>query len=89
MQEEKFVYVVKGSVLLGTVDLVTNEIKKTVISSHSPKVVHIPKNHANGFKTLEDDTIIIFFSTSTLAESKGDDIRFDWDKWNIWEDDYR
>ena len=88
-QEEKYVYVTKGSILLGAVDLETNEIKKTVVSSHSPKVVHIPSNHANGFKTLEDDTIIMFFSTSTLEESKGDDIRFSWDKWNIWEDDYR
>jgi dTDP-4-dehydrorhamnose 3,5-epimerase len=89
LQEEKYVYVTKGSILLGAVDLETNEVKKVVVSSHSPKVVHIPSNHANGFKTLEDDTIIMFFSTSTLEESKGDDIRFNWDKWNIWEDDYR
>ena len=40
-------------------------------------------------KNLENDTIIIFFSTSTLDESIGDDIRIKYDKWNIWGDDYR
>jgi len=49
----------------------------------------VPPGYANGFKTLEDNTIIMFYSTSTLEESKGDDYRFDWDKWDIWQEDYR
>ena len=39
--------------------------------------------------TLTDDAIVQFFSTSTLEESKGDDIRFPYDKWNIWNIEYR
>lgn len=64
-------------------------IFKTVLSSNNPKVVFIPSGYANGFKSLEPDTIIQFFSTSTLQESLGDDIRFDYDLVNIWKEDYR
>jgi dTDP-4-dehydrorhamnose 3,5-epimerase len=35
--------------------------------------------------TLTDDAKLLFFSTSTLEDSLGDDIRFNWDKWDIWE----
>jgi len=88
-KEAKYVYVVKGSALIGVVDLNTEEIQKTVLSAQKPSIIYVPPNHANGFKTLEDDTILLFFSTSTIEESRGDDYRFEWDKWNIWEEDFR
>lgn len=87
--EEKFVYVAKGSALIGAVNLESEEVYKTTMTSQSPSILYIPANYANGFKTLEENTIIMFFSTSTLEESKGDDLRFDYDKWNIWEENYR
>jgi dTDP-4-dehydrorhamnose 3,5-epimerase len=34
--------------------------------------------------SLTDDTRLIFFSTSTLEESKGDDVRYDARHWDIW-----
>ena len=40
---------------------------------------------ANGFKTLTPDAKLMFFSTSTLEESQGDDIRFDAYYWNPWD----
>jgi dTDP-4-dehydrorhamnose 3,5-epimerase-like enzyme len=89
LKEGKYVYVAKGTALVGAVDLTTEEVNKFVISSQSPAILYIPPGYANGFKSLEEDTIIMFFSTSTLEESKGDDIRYEWDKWNIWEEDYR
>lgn len=88
-KEGKYVYVSKGSALIGAVNMETDEIFKTTLSSQSPVVLFIPPGYANGFKTLEEGTIVMFFSTSTLEESKGDDIRFDYDKWNIWEENYR
>jgi dTDP-4-dehydrorhamnose 3,5-epimerase len=88
-KEGKYVYVAKGTALVGAVNLKTEEINKFTLSSQSPSILYIPPGYANGFKNLEEDTIIMFFSTSTIEESHGDDIRFDWDKWNIWEDDYR
>jgi len=89
--EGKYVYVPSGTALVGTVPL-DDEFaipKKVVLTSEKPQVLWIPPNHANGFMNLEEKTIIMFFSTSTLEESKGDDIRFPYDKWNIWEEDYR
>jgi dTDP-4-dehydrorhamnose 3,5-epimerase len=84
--EGKYAYVVKGSALFGLVDLTTEEVVlKQVLTSQSPQILVIPPNHANGFMTLECGTIIIFFSTSTIDESRGDDIRFPADRWNIWE----
>ena len=83
-KEGKYVYVPKGSVLIGAVNLETEEITKKIISSKTPSVLWIPPNHANGFMNLEKDTIIQFFSTSSLEDSLDDDIRFPWDKWNIW-----
>jgi dTDP-4-dehydrorhamnose 3,5-epimerase len=60
-----------------------------VLSSVLPKVLYIPPGYTNGFKSLEENTIIQFFSTSTLEESKGDDIRFSWNAIDVWEEDYR
>ena len=101
-KEGKYVYVAKGTALVGAVplehmlDLKENKcsldnklVFKTVISSNNPKVVFIPAGHANGFKSLESDTIIQFFSTSGLQDSLNDDIRFDYDLVNIWKEDYR
>jgi dTDP-4-dehydrorhamnose 3,5-epimerase len=87
--EAKYVYVASGSALVGAANMETDEVKKFVLSDKSPKVLFIPAGFANGFKTLEENTIILFFSTSHLSDSLSDDIRFDYDKWNIWEEDYR
>ena len=88
-KEGKYVYVVNGSALVGVVNMETEEITKFVLSSQTPKVLWIPPGYFNGFKSLEENTKIIFFSTSTLEESLGDDIREDHDKWNIWNEEYR
>jgi len=101
VKESKYVYVVKGSILIGAVKMpsnnfsdnlsqnITQEPKRFILSSDKPSILYIPPNHANGFMTLTDDAIIQFFSTSTLEESKEDDIRFPYDKWNIWNIEYR
>ena len=88
-KEGKYVFVVKGTALIGAVDMNSESPKKYILSDRSPKILYIPPGHANGFKTLEEDTRIIFYSTSTLQDSLGDDIRFPFDKWNIWEEDFR
>lgn len=95
--ESKYVYVVKGSALVGAVpigmmidqNIDQSKVFKTVLSSNNPKVLFIPAGYANGFKSLEADTIIQFFSTSTLEESLGDDIRFEYNLIDMWGEDYR
>jgi len=87
--EGKYVFVSSGTALIGVVNMDTEDIKTFVLSSKQPKILYIPPNHYNGFKTLEDNTKIMFFSTSTLQESLSDDERKNFDHWDIWNEDYR
>jgi dTDP-4-dehydrorhamnose 3,5-epimerase len=88
-KEGKYVYVCSGSALVGVVDMETEKIEKFILSDKSPKILWIPPGKFNGFKSLEENTKIIFFSTSTIEESMGDDIRESHDRWDIWGEDFR
>lgn len=94
-KEGKYVYVPKGAALVGTIDLghgirqPANEPQKFILAEEKPTVLWIPPGYANGFQNLRPNTVLLFFSTSTLEESQGDDTRYPYDKWNIWEKDYR
>ena len=62
------------------------QIKRFTLSAKSPSVLWIPPGYANGFMSLSEDSKLVFFSTSTLDESLGDDIRFEgryWDPWSV------
>lgn len=90
-REAKYVLAVSGAALVGAVAVDDWEkpsphlpVKKYVLSVHKPAVLYIPPGHANGFMSLTPDARLLFFSTSTLEESRGDDIRFPHDLWNIW-----
>lgn len=88
--EAKYVYVVEGSILLGLVNLETEKVdKKIVLSAKKPTILYIPPNYANGFKTLEDNTKVMFFSTVDMEIAKNDDYRFEYNKWDIWSIEYR
>lgn len=81
-QEGKYAYVVKGSAIIAVLKKQKkfNDFRlayKGVLSSEKPAILWIPPGHANGFMTLEEGTIIQFFSTSSIEETKGDDIRYD------------
>lgn len=91
-KEAKFVTVIQGSAIIGVVKIDNwadpkKELvpEKYIISANKPQLLYIPAGYANGFMNLTKDTKIMFFSTSTLEESKGDDYRFPYDYWNIWE----
>jgi len=88
-KEGKYIYVAAGAALVGTVNLETEKISKFVLSADTPKILWVPPNYANGFMNLRENTVIIFFSTATMEETKGDDIRFPYNKWDIWQKDYR
>lgn len=94
MKEAKYAFVVSGLALLAVVALdnvkepaKTNEIHRFVLSANKPSILYIPPGYANGFRALEPNTKIIFFSTAALEESKNDDFRFPEDYWGkeIWE----
>lgn len=91
--EAKYLTVVRGSALVGAVRITdwNNPSReqppfRTVLTAARPSILYIPPGHANGFMNLTEDATLLFLSTSTLAESMNDDIRFEarfWDIWNI------
>ncbi|OGB74182.1 sugar epimerase [candidate division Kazan bacterium RBG_13_50_9] len=92
-KEAKYAFVVSGSALVAAVAMdnveapsKNAEVYRFTLSARKPAVLFIPPGYANGFKSLEEGTKIIFFSTSTLEESKGDDHRFPADYWGnqVW-----
>jgi dTDP-4-dehydrorhamnose 3,5-epimerase-like enzyme len=88
-KEGKYIYLAAGAALVGAVSLETEKISKFVLSADTPKVLWVPPNYTNGFMNLRENTVVIFFSTATMEETKGDDIRFPYNKWDIWQKDYR
>lgn len=74
-KEAKYVFVVKGSVLFKVRNMESGVIEQVVLSDKKPQILLIPPYNYNGFKTLTEDAQIMFFSTSTLEESLGDDFR--------------
>jgi len=92
-KESKYVLVVKGAALVCAVKIDDWEhpskdstIHRHVLSEKTPTVLFVPAGYANGFMSLTDDAKILFFSSSSLEDSLGDDFRYDarhWDPWTI------
>lgn len=96
MIEAKYVLVVRGTILLGVVNY--NDWhngkdvwpEKYILSDKKPQILYIPANYANGFKTLTDDAQVMFFSTTTMEESKDDDYRIDAGVYgDFWKEEWR
>lgn len=90
-REEKYVSVLHGSAVVAAVFIddwqnpsPDAEVHRYVLSARKPAILKIPAGYANGFMSLTADTKLIFFSTSTLTESKQDDVRFEARLWNPW-----
>lgn len=93
MKESKYFYVARGSILLIAVKLDNPKspsknypVYKNILTHKNPAVIFIPAGYANGFKILEENTMVMVFSTATLRESQADDYRYPFDYWgkNIW-----
>lgn len=90
-KEAKYVLVVKGAAIVGAVKIddwekpdKAADVKRFILSEKKPSILFIPTGYANGFMSLTKDAQLIFFSTSTLEQSLGDDIRYDARHWDIW-----
>lgn len=97
-KEQKWVYVAKGSAIVAAVEFDHDTkpsrdsvLHRFVLSDKNPAVLAIPAGYANGFRPLEPDTVIVFFSSSPLDVAKGDDYRFPHDYWGaeVWEVTHR
>jgi len=47
-----------------------------VLSGLSPRLLQIPSGYASGFRGLEPNTKILFFSSTTIDQAETDDYRF-------------
>ena len=92
-REAKYVLVPRGAAIVAAVGIDNWEtpdkeahVYRYVLSDQKPAVLYIPAGYANGYKSLTVDTQLMFFSTATVDESRGDDVRFEahyWDPWQI------
>lgn len=91
--ESKYVTVIRGAAVIAAVKIddwqkpsKSAKVHRFVLSGKKPAVLAIPGGFANGFMSLTADTKLMFFSSATIEESKGDDFRFDaryWDPWQV------
>jgi len=87
--EAKYVMVLSGVAIVGAVEMIIGAFDGPYIDGrcsaerftlHSNgDVLYIPPGYANGHKNLITGTRVMHFSTMTLAETQGDDYRFDSD----------
>ena len=84
-EEKLYVYVSRGTASVGVVSMDDEESKRTfVLSMQRPRILYIPPGHWHAFKTLEQDTCVVFFSSLTLQESQRNLKRKSWNEWNVW-----
>ena len=90
-KEEKFIGCIKGTFQISAVKIdkkknpnKKNKVFSFIINQSNSNFIHIPKGFANGSMSLEDNSELLIFSTSTVQESLRDDFRYDYLHWNPW-----
>lgn len=92
-REAKYVLALGGAALVAAVRIDDWQnpgrslpVQRYVLSEQQPALLYIPPGYANGFMSLKAETKLLFLSTATLEQSRGDDFRYDaryWDPWQI------
>jgi len=95
-KEAKHVLVITGAALIGAVKINDFDhpdkqarVERAVLSEKKPSVFYIPAGYANGAMSLTRGTKIMYFSSSSLEETQGDNYRFDPRYWDIWKREER
>ena len=66
-----------------------NKIFNFFLNQSDSNFIHIPKGYANGSMSLEENSELLIFSTSSIQESLNDDIRYEANYWNPWDIKHR
>jgi dTDP-4-dehydrorhamnose 3,5-epimerase len=74
-KETKWFFVACGRFTVKTIDMLTNKTCSYELNAEETQVLKIPGGHYNGFKALEDNSILIVYSDFSLEDSKMDDHR--------------
>jgi dTDP-4-dehydrorhamnose 3,5-epimerase-like enzyme len=84
-EESKWFFVVSGSAKFVIVNEKNESVQSFILSEKRPAVLYVPPGNYNGWRPLEDGTILIGMSDKTLEESKKDDYRADPNKFgDVW-----
>jgi len=96
LKEEKFIGCIKGTFQVSAVKLDNikdpnkkNRVYNFFLNQSDSNFVYIPKGFANGSMSLEENSELLIFSTSSLSESLKDDFRFEAKYWNPWNIEFR
>ena len=91
LKEEKYITCIKGTFQVSAVKINhhknpsrTNKVYNYFLNSDDNNFLYIPKKYANGSMSLQSNSELLIFSTSTLQESIKYDIRYASDYWNPW-----
>lgn len=91
INEEKYIGCIKGTFQVSVVKIddvkkpnKKNEIFNYFLNESNNSFVHVPKGFANGSMSLEENSELLIFSTSSIKESLNDDIRYNSEYWNPW-----
>ena len=61
------------------------EIESFKLTASKSEVLLIPGGYANGLKATQENSQLLIFSEFSADEAKGDEQRFDAQKWINWE----
>lgn len=77
---ETYVHVIKGSAKMAAVRIDdTEKCEIVTLSSRKPALFYVPAGYYHGTMSLEDNTILLIYSTINLKECATDDFREKWD----------
>lgn len=93
-REEKWITVVHGAAIVAAAIIMPqNKLQLTALytlTEQSPAILHIPPGYANGSMALTPGAQVMHFSSMTMEETAGDDLRWPWDTLpGVWEEQQR
>jgi dTDP-4-dehydrorhamnose 3,5-epimerase len=89
-REQKWFTVVHGKALIAVVRPDNWEkpsqdlpVARFLLSAIDPQVLHVPPGHATASVNLDEESVLIVFSSGKIGDAKLDDFRFPADQWPI------
>lgn len=61
------------------------EVDTFILRKEEPTVLSIPKGYANGFKALQENSLLMIFADRHFGEEPQDQYKFDNTKWAVWQ----
>lgn len=82
-KEEKYFVCLRGAIKIAVAPLLLPDsldivkMNTIILSAETTNALYVPAGYANGWQTLQDDTLLLGMSSLTMEESVYDDHRID------------